>query len=512
MVDDFSSSEDSDYTETDVSIRGGGRRTHVRHRSASRHRHEPRAQFLAPVQQTRVHRSASTGGSRRREPDWVQPNITIFNEQGLRSNNRPMQQSDNHPTQQTRQQGSERRESRRRGRAHLIEDDDDIIHVVTPPRHGRGASHEGSPFHRDTDLIVGQHVLQHSDFQQSIELNKHEMEIERLERELNKIKKKAAAGPRLDRDLVHVREDATYEEHLAEKLRRLQHLEHEHNMEEEQRKAEARQRERQYIAEEEDRKAEARYKMKQMAAAERAAAEAEEIKRRLEDERLKASARRRSEQDERERLAREENWKRIAQEKEEEDERKKLIEAIKAEDAKKEMKKREEREKERAAEEAAIEKWKLKQREEAERKKEEEEKAKAIGEAAIARHKLEEERKKQKEAEEAAAEKVAFRKTLVALGYSEKEIEEIMIQKQKESEEKVRKSMLEAAKVELELEEQRKKAREAKALADKEEAFRAHLRELGYSDEEIEKIVKRKEDEKKQLEVKEQTKMTWIKV
>ncbi|KAJ5892533.1 hypothetical protein N7504_009224 [Penicillium tannophilum] len=87
---DFTS-DDSDFSETDMSIRGRHGGTHIRRRSVSRHAHQRRPEpkeYLAPAPMTRVYRSASTGGRRPRERDSSVPAVMIVNEQATRTDSR----------------------------------------------------------------------------------------------------------------------------------------------------------------------------------------------------------------------------------------------------------------------------------------------------------------------------------------------------------------------------------------------------------------------------------------
>ncbi|KAJ6004492.1 hypothetical protein N7522_006137 [Penicillium canescens] len=398
--DDYTS-EDSEFSETDVSLRRPGGRTHIRQRSTSRHHHaRPEVKtFLAPAQPIRLHRSASTGG-RRRERDQPQtPTVMIFNDQAQRSENKPSSRRVQH------------RVSEHNGN-HFH--DEDIVQVPPAPpapavpaiqvpgrshrsreRRYSSVSRDASPyhFHRDQELAANQHMLERNDIRQDLDIWKHQQEIERLERELARTHEKAkkvAAQPPAQVDpreswRLHDEEEA-YEAELRDRLRKLERYE------------------RKYRHEESQREAEERLKLKKFEEAQRAAAEEEEVKHKLKEERLKEIARLQEEKEERSRLVREEKLKEIARLQEEKEERDELVRQIKEEEARKAREDAERRAKEMAMKAAAVEEWKLEQ-----------------------------ERIKQRQKEEAERKDKEFRDRLrIEFGYTEEEIEAILKKKNKE--------------------------------------------------------------------------------
>ncbi|KAJ5206002.1 hypothetical protein N7491_003376 [Penicillium cf. griseofulvum] len=473
VFDDGYSSEDSEYSETDVSLHRPGVRTHIRQRSLSRHRRPEVTQFLAPTQ-TRVYRSASTSGRRReRAPSAapaapVPPAVMIFNEQGLQSESR----AENKP--QSRRVHQKFKENHNHGHRHSRYDDEDDV-PPPPPRRGRAVSsvsREHSPFYRDQELAMGQHMLERNDvrqdlgqqilerdnFRQDLDLWKHQQEIERLQRQLQKTRDRSAhereqiiINPPADpRESRMIRDEADlYEEELSERLRKLQRLE------------------RKQQSAEEERKAEERYQLKKYATDKRTAAEQEEIQRKLQEEKLRDLARKQDEKGQREKLMREERWKELARQKEEEEEREKLV----REEKWKELARRKE-------EEEAHEKLVQQIRDEDMRKAREAEEARkkelAMKAAAVEEWKLQQERLKQLQAEEAARKAKEFHDRLRSIGYSEEEVDAIVNKKKKDAEKKEEKEK-----------EEKKKQEEEK---------------------------KKKEEEKKKEEKKEETKLTWIKV
>ncbi|KAJ5823280.1 hypothetical protein N7447_005620 [Penicillium robsamsonii] len=477
VYDDYSS--DSDYSETDVSLHRPGVRTHIRQRSISRHRRPEVTQFLAPTQ-TRIVRSASTSG-RRREPlvppaPPAPPAVMIFNEQGLQSESR----AENKPhSRRVHQKFKDDHTHNHNQRISRFDDEDDA--PALPARRGRpravstAASREPSPFHRDHELAMSQQLLSHNDIRQDmtqqimerdnlrqdLDLWKHQQEIERLQRQLQKSRDRSSherqqliVNPPADpRESRLIREEAElYEEELSERLRKLQRLE------------------RKQQSAEEERKAEERYQLKKYAADKRTAAEKEEIRHRLEEERLKDLARMQDEKGQREKLMREERWKEIARQKEEEEEREKLM----REEKWKELARQKEEEEEHEKLVRQIREEDMRKAREVEEKRKKEIAMKA---AAVEEWKLEQERIKKRQIEEAARQAKEFRDRLRSIGYSEKEIDNI-INKDKKDEEKKK-------------EEEKKKAEEKKKEEEKKKAEE-----------------KKKEEEKRQ----EETKLTWIRV
>ncbi|CAI7573762.1 unnamed protein product [Penicillium viridicatum] len=437
--DDDYSSHDSEF-ETDISTRRTGLRAHIRERSVSRHRRPEviSREYLAPTQ-TRVHRSASTGGGRRRErgPPLAPPPppaVMIVNEQGLSSESR----SENKPqSRRVQHQFSEKNTNTHNHRHNRFDDEyDEMLQApVAPRRRMRAASsvsRDTSPFQRDHELAMsqhmlerndirqdmGQHLLERNDLRQDMDLWKHQQEIERLQRELQKShgrsdkeREKIIVNPQPNpHDARLLREELEYEEEIAERLRRLQRLEH-----------------KQHSAEEE-RKAEERYQLKRLAAEKRAAAEEEEVRHKLQEERLKDIARMQDEKGQREKLVREEKWKELARMKEEEEEREKLV----REEKWKELARQKEEEEEHEKLVQQIRDEDMRKAREAEEKRKKELAMKA---AAVEEWKLEQERIKQRQAEEAIRKAKEFRDHLRSIGYSEEEIDAI-INKKKEDKKK----------------------------------------------------------------------------
>lgn len=372
-------SDESDFSETDMSIRGRNGRTAFHRRSGSRHRRPEvaRETFLAPVQQaTRVYRSASTGGRRPREREST-PAVMIVNEQAQRTSN-----------------ANSNKPRRVQQKVYGNDSDEEVLRSARR-RAVSGVSREPSPFQRDYELVMGQRMLEKSDFHQDMEIWKHQQEIERLERELEKHREKSssprqAAPPPPPRESRLLRdEEELYEEEISDRLHRLQRYERKNR------------------AEEERRQAEHRWRLKKFEEAEKEAANREELKAKLRDEKLKEIQRQQEENKERERLKlelQEEKLKELQKQKEEEEEREKLKKQFREEEARKALEAEEKKKKELAMKAAAVEEWKLEQERIAQKKKEEAE-------------------KKDKE----------FRERLrVEFGYSEEEIEEILKKKKKD--------------------------------------------------------------------------------
>ncbi|KAJ9484871.1 hypothetical protein VN97_g8496 [Penicillium thymicola] len=452
--DDDYSSHDSEFEADISSTRRTGLRSHIRERSVSRHRRPEviSREFLAPTQ-TRVHRSASTGGGRRRErgPPLAPPSppaVMIINEQGLQSESR----SENKPqSRRVQHQFSEKNTNTHNHRHNRFDDEyDEMVQApVAPRRRARAVSsvsRDTSPFQRDHELAMGQHLLERNDIRQDMgqhllerndirqdmgqhllerndlrqdmDLWKHQQEIERLQRELQKShgrsdkeREKIIVNPQPNpHDARLLKEELEYEEEIAERLRKLQRLEH-----------------KQHSAEEE-RKAEERYQLKRLAAEKRAAAEEEEVRHKLQEERLKDIARMQDEKGQREKLVREEKWKELARMKEEEEEREKLV----REEKWKELARQKEEEEEHEKLVQQIRDEDMRKAREAEEKRKKELAMKA---AAVEEWKLEQERIKQRQAEEAIRKAKEFRDHLRNIGYSEEEIDGI-INKKKEDKKK----------------------------------------------------------------------------
>ncbi|CDM36760.1 hypothetical protein DTO013E5_2880 [Penicillium roqueforti] len=466
MYDDEYSSHDSEF-ETDVSTRRTGVRTHIRERSVSRQRRPEiiTREYITPPIQTRVPRSASIS-SRHREYELpvapTAPAVMIFNEQGLKSESR----SENKPqSRRVQQRFSDKYNVNR----FEDEEEEDIVQVPVAPRRRERAvsnvSRTASPLQRDHELAMNQHMMERNDIRQDIgqqllerndlrqdmDLWKHQQEIERLQRELQKSRRaeqeRSHEHSRSREQIIvnqpdphdsrMLREELEYEEEISDRLRKLQHFERKH------------------LSEEEERKAGERYQLKQLAAEKRAAAEQEEVRRKLMEERLKEIAcaqdekiqreklvreekwkelaRLTEEQEARDKLVREEKWKRLAREKEEEEEREKLIQQIRDEDMRKAREAEEKRKKELAVKAAAVEEWKLEQ-----------------------------ERRKQREAEEAMQKAREFREHLRSIGYSEEEIDGIINKKKHDEKKKEEKKEKEEDRREERREERRDERKEEK--------------------------------------------------
>jgi hypothetical protein len=267
---------DSEFSETDESYDSPRRRRVVKRHSFSRHRLTPDSNaYLSPgIASGGVHRSASTGGRRRRE----QPAIVINN--------------DVHPRQVSRE---------RRGRLFGEVDDVEEIQILHPHRARASSnlsSRTASPLHRDWDLVMEQRFLESNDRRQDIELMEHKQEIKRLERMLAK-----------SRERHDYHEEEVYEDALAEKLRKLEKLE------------------RSKRSEEEHRMFEYKEKVKKLEDMERKSAEKAEAKRLVREEQLKELAEREKIREEKERLKqelRDEAARKLLQEEEHKKEMKRL--------------------------------------------------------------------------------------------------------------------------------------------------------------------------------------------
>lgn len=318
-VEYYADSDGSDFSETDMSLRGRKGRTSFHRRSISRHHHpEVKESFLAPVQSSRVYRSASTGGRRPRERD-VTPAVMIVNEQAQRTNN--SNSRDNKPRRVQQRMNIEN------------DSDDELVQSSSRRRAVSGVAREASPYHRDYDLVLGQRFLEKSDARQDLEIWKQQQEIDRLQAELRKHREKSEY-PRDSRELRLLQEeDDWYEEEISERLRRLQRFE------------------KKYRSDEEKKRAEHQWRLKKFEEAEKEAANREELKAKLKEEKLKEIARQQEEEEERERM-------------------KKLIIA---EEQRKAIEAEEKKKKEIAMKAAAVEEWKLEQERAKQKEKEEKE-------------------------------------------------------------------------------------------------------------------------------------------
>lgn len=413
-------SDDSDFSETDVSIRGRGGRggAHLRRRSVSRHRRphefqEYRETLYPPVpQQTRVYRSASTGGRRQRE---AVPGVTIINEQATnaRNTNKPRHRAEQKILDMESDEDYDYkrdRSSRRRTTSN--------VNLNVDPR-------PASPYqHRDYELMMNQRMLDRNDVRQDMEIWKQQQEIERLERELERHRERPrpveappAPPPVPGAPLVPVvparesrlirEEEEWYEDEISDRLRRLERYERKSRDEEQQRKNER------------------AWRLKKLEEAEKEAAEKEELKERIKQEKIREIERQQAEEAER---------NKIKQQIMEEEKRR----AIAAEEARKAQ---------LAMKAAAVEEWKLEQ-----------------------------EKKKQAEKEAAKQRDKEFRERLRSeFGYTEDEIEHILNKKEREEKEAKEKKEKEEkeAKEKKEKEEKEKKEKEEKEKKEKEEKEKA---------------------------------------
>ncbi|KAJ5107900.1 hypothetical protein N7456_004575 [Penicillium angulare] len=441
------SSDDSELSETDISLRGRNGHVRSRRRSVSRHqqrRPEVVKEYLAPAPQTRVYRSHSTGGNRRRERDNG-PSVMIVNEQATRASGSGSggaggtAANSNKPKTRMQQK-------------YYDESEEEEFEPVRKHSHSRhraasgvsanvnvGSSRTPSPLHRDYELVMGQRILERSDMRQDMDIWKHQQEIERLERELEK-HRDIPEPPREGKEIRRFREEEQlYEDEISERLRRLQRIERKSREEEGAKKAEkawrlqhledaereeetARKAEKSWRlrkleetekAEEAERKAERAWRMKKLEDAEREAAEKEEMKERIKKEKLEEIARQQEEDAERERLK-----KQFLEE-----ERQKLFEA------------EEKRKKEMMLKAAAVEEWKIEQ-----------------------------ERMRQRQIEEAAKRDREFRERLRHdLGYDEEEIAHILNKKKRDEEKKEK----EEKKKEKEEQEKKEKEKETKEVEER---------------------------------------------
>ncbi|KAL1988273.1 hypothetical protein VTN96DRAFT_248 [Rasamsonia emersonii] len=267
---------DSEF-ESDVSYDRPRRPTIVRRRSFSRRRRSSpdSNSYLSPDVIQTVHRSASTGGRRRRDP-------TVVINNDIR----------------TRQMHKERR-----GRPLYNEVDEyDEIDILRRgrPRAGSSLSRTSSPHHRDWELLMDQRLLERNDRRQDIELMKHRQELERLERQFAR-RHEHAREPRFE----------DWEDELIERLRKLDRLE------------------RSKRAEDDRLLAEYREKVKKLEEMERKAAEEEEARRLAREKYLKELEKKEALRAEKERIKKElrdEEARRLL----EEEERKKELAKIKA--------------------------------------------------------------------------------------------------------------------------------------------------------------------------------------
>ncbi|CAI7644861.1 hypothetical protein N7533_005496 [Penicillium manginii] len=367
-------SDDTDYSETDVSITGRKGRTSVRRRSISRHRRPEvaSAAFLQPTTHaTRVYRSASTGGNRRRERD-PGPSVTIVNELAQRSNN-----------------NAASKPKMKQSKVIDVDDFEEDVHR-SRRRAASGISRDASPFQpqqRDLELLMEQRLLERNDNRQDLELFKQQQEIERLERQLEKHRERVEP-PRDSRELrSHRAEEEWYEDEISERLRKLEKQERKSHNEEERRKADALWRlkkfEEESHLEEEQRKANAQWRLKKFEdetrlEEERRKADAQWRLKKFEEETHNAEERRKAEHEwrlkrfeeaEKEAADRKElkekmeelKLKEMAREKEEREERERLKKEFMDEQARAAKAAQEKRDKEMLMKKAAVDEWKMEQ-------------------------------------------------------------------------------------------------------------------------------------------------------
>lgn len=306
-VDYYIDSDDSDFSETDMSIRGRKGRTSFHRRSVSRHRRpEAKETLLVPAQQSsRVYRSASMGGRRPREREST-PAVMIVNEQAQRTSN--SNSRDNKPR-------------RVHQRATFDADSDEEVVKSSWRRATSGVLREVSPYHRDYELLMGQRLLEKSDFRQDMEIWKQQQEIERLERELAKHRERAEMPLDVRDSRVFREEEEWYEDEISDRLRRLERFE------------------RRARTEEERKKAEHQWRLRKFEEAEKEAAGKEELKAKLKEEKLKE----------------------IAKAQEEAEEIAKLKAQIIAEEKQKAIEEEEKKQQEIEMKKAAVEEWKVEQ-------------------------------------------------------------------------------------------------------------------------------------------------------
>lgn len=172
------------------------------------------------------------------------------------------------------------------------------------PRASSSVSREHSPrVQRDWEMLMDQRILEQNDSRQDLELMRHQQEIERLERELARRR-----GEQHSHHHHLLREEEEwFEDEIHSRLRKLERLERKQRQEEEQRRAEL------------------RWRMKKYEEGERLAAEREEVKIRLEQEKLREMQREREEEEEKERIRKEIRDEEARMKAEEEEKRRKMM-------------------------------------------------------------------------------------------------------------------------------------------------------------------------------------------
>ncbi|KAA8644603.1 hypothetical protein EYZ11_010922 [Aspergillus tanneri] len=298
---------ESEYSESDISMEIPRQKTSYRRRSISRHRFSPdySTTYLSPVvPDVRVHRSASTGARRRREPERTQSPAVIVD---IKNDSRNKSSNKNRRRQQS-QKYQDIYVS-----PYDSQDETELRNHRRPRASTSSISREASPRHqRDYDMLIDQRLLEKNDARQDLELQRQQQEIERLERELARHR-----DPHQETRLLKEEED-WYEDEISERLRRLERFEKKQRMDEEQRHAEH------------------RYKLRKFEEAQRREAENEEVQAKLRLERLKELQRKIDEEDERERIKKQ----------------------IRDEEARQTLEKQEKDRKEAMMKAAAIEEWK----------------------------------------------------------------------------------------------------------------------------------------------------------
>ncbi|KAJ5166813.1 uncharacterized protein N7482_005594 [Penicillium canariense] len=202
-VDHYLDPDESDFSETDLSIRGRKDRTPIHRRSVSRQHPETKETSLMSVQPpSRMSHSPPMG--RRRSFERTRPARFIVNEQGQRTGN-----------------GSKPPRVPRK----VYDDSDEEVVRLLQWSVASSLSHESSPSPRDPEIATDQRMLERSDYRKDMEIWKSQLEIERLERELEKIREKSSPP----REVVLLppscasrsqrKEEEWYEDEMSERLR-----------------------------------------------------------------------------------------------------------------------------------------------------------------------------------------------------------------------------------------------------------------------------------------------------
>ncbi|KAF9895430.1 hypothetical protein FE257_000336 [Aspergillus nanangensis] len=315
------SDSETEYDESDLSMmefplrHTSVHRAH-RRRSVSRPRHQEHTSttLLSPiVQDIHLQRSSSTGARRRRDREERPPPppaviVDIKNDSRVRSSNKSRRQKQEF--------------------IDIESEDETVLRPSRRPRASTSISREASPRQsgREVDMLIDQRILEKNDARQDQELLRQQLEIDRLERELALQREQrqqhliqAQQHHQHEQTRPVVIDDDWYEDEISDKLRRLDRLDREHRVKEEQRKAAQREKLRQW--EEEQRRQQ----------------EEEEVRIKLREEKLKALQQKIDEDEERERLKKE----------------------LRDEEARKAFERAEKEKKELLMKQAAIEEWKL---------------------------------------------------------------------------------------------------------------------------------------------------------